>query len=518
MIDIKTLCIVAAPARCQYAALSYRWGDAEQHKLQKETYENMHKSGALTCASAKLPNTIRDAMLVCDGISIRYLWVDALCIVQDEAEDRDAQVASMDFIYGGAYLTIVAAFGDSADAGLPGISIPRCDRHIPITIKGISLNTQPRSAAKRLLDSQWYTRGWTFQELVLSKRILAFTQEQMLFFCMKGTFREDMVLETNNGMLRLISDGEDGLFDKHLALNGDLLFGEQNHNQGMAPRSSYGGILANFCVDEAFKGYQEFLTAYLRRQLSDPYDILNGFAGILDGLSAHLGSFRWGLPTSGRFTADALTWNSKESFPLIRRQGFPSWSWAGWEKVGDLEFHPTRSATLILEYTPDVLGAMPLFYVFQNSGMALRLDTLHQLDASESWSNLFSETWLQDIWPLLQPTYTQYLIVIAQTALLTVEGEPIHGDSSANPNGDCAYAIRSGFISTSAHIHLNPKWRSKQPNDMEFLMVRNSFLGVSLMLIKRSGAVAHRIQMVNKPVDGLFWRMANPRRVLTILG
>ncbi|KAF2728280.1 hypothetical protein EJ04DRAFT_395284, partial [Polyplosphaeria fusca] len=116
---------------------------------------------------------------VCQGLSIRYLWVDALCIIQDSGEDKDVQIASMGFIYGGAHLTIVAAFGDSANAGLPGISIPRRDQHTPITINGVSMN----AAVNCLLDSQWYTRGWTFQELVLSKRILAFTQEQMLFFC-----------------------------------------------------------------------------------------------------------------------------------------------------------------------------------------------------------------------------------------------------------------------------------------------------------------------------------------------
>ncbi|KAF2726829.1 HET-domain-containing protein, partial [Polyplosphaeria fusca] len=187
MIDVQKLCLVAAPAGCQYAALSYKWGNVDQCKLEKDTYEDMHKAGALDYASKtlkkKLPKTIHDAMVVCQGLSIRYLWVDALCIIQDLGEDRDVQIASMGSIYGGAHLTIVAAFGDSADAGLPGISIPRRDRHTPITIKGVSMNTQPRSAAKCLLHSQWYTRGWTFQELVLSRRILAFTQEQMLFFC-----------------------------------------------------------------------------------------------------------------------------------------------------------------------------------------------------------------------------------------------------------------------------------------------------------------------------------------------
>ncbi|KAF2726828.1 hypothetical protein EJ04DRAFT_452560, partial [Polyplosphaeria fusca] len=83
-------------------------------------------------------------------------------------------------------------------------------------------------------------------------------------------------------------------------------------------------------MDGALKDYKEFLAAYLHRQLGEADDILNGFAGILGGLSPYLGSFRWGIPISQLFSAGALTWNSKQSFPLARRRNFPSWSWAGW--------------------------------------------------------------------------------------------------------------------------------------------------------------------------------------------
>ncbi|KAF2728279.1 hypothetical protein EJ04DRAFT_411274, partial [Polyplosphaeria fusca] len=76
--------------------------------------------------------------------------------------------------------------------------------------------------------------------------------------------------------------------------------------------------------------YKKFLAAYLHRQLGEANDILNGFAGILDGLSPYLGLFRWGIPIHEFFSTKALTWNFKEPFPLARRQGFPSWSWAGW--------------------------------------------------------------------------------------------------------------------------------------------------------------------------------------------
>jgi hypothetical protein len=522
VIDIKKLCIVAAPAGCQYAALSYRWGDVDQCKLEKDTYEDMHKFGALDYASKKItkkiPKTIRDAMVVCQGLSIRYLWVDALCIIQDSREDRDVQIASMGFVYGGAHLTIVAAFGDSADDGLPGISIPRRDRHTFLTIKGVSINTQPRSATKSLLHSRWYTRGWTFQELVLSKRVLAFTQEQMLFFCVKGTFREDMVLETNNGILRLISYGGEKLFDRHLLLTGHLPYGEEDCNAETASGSLYDNMFLNVCMDDAFKDYKKFLAAYLQRQLSDSNDILNGFAGILDGLSPYLGRFRWGIPICLLFSTGALTWNFKGPLPLARRQNFPSWSWAGWENGENLDFHPSLSTNSFTEYAPyDVVG-MPIFYIFRSNGMALDLHQLHNPNPGNFSSHIFSNAWLRDTWPLLQATYTQYLIITAETARLTVGIGTIDESTSQSPNGYCAYAIRSGLLETGARIYLNPRWRCKQPDDMEFVLIRRSVLGDSLMLIRRSGPIAYRIQMVEKPVDRLFWGAANPRYREIILG
>ncbi|KAF2175368.1 hypothetical protein K469DRAFT_535481, partial [Zopfia rhizophila CBS 207.26] len=81
-------------------------------------------------------------------------------------------------------LTIVAAYGDNADAGLPGVSdIPRKRQQRSTQFRNFKLTTTPRNAFQALLDSPWYSRGWTFQELLLSGRLLAFTEEQMLFLC-----------------------------------------------------------------------------------------------------------------------------------------------------------------------------------------------------------------------------------------------------------------------------------------------------------------------------------------------
>ncbi|KAK1749918.1 heterokaryon incompatibility [Echria macrotheca] len=98
-------------------ALSYVWGDGDAEPLLS-TMENI----ALLCQPAslqkssvlgeRLPWTLRDAMAVARELGIRYLGVDRLCIVQDDATQKPGRLAAMAAIYGNASLTLIAANGD----------------------------------------------------------------------------------------------------------------------------------------------------------------------------------------------------------------------------------------------------------------------------------------------------------------------------------------------------------------------------------------------------------------------
>jgi hypothetical protein len=495
VIDMKRQCITTAPPRCKYAALSYTWGTAKQYKLMKATYDNMCRPGWLRKATDQLPRTIIDAVLVCRGLDIRYLWVDALCIIQDSPEDKDTQIGSMAFVYGGAFLTIVAGTGNSADAGLRGVSLPRKHGHFQSEIGKLKVTTASASGIDSLLKSAWYTRGWTFQELVLSKRILAFTEEQMMFFCVRAFFQEDMVMENVNGMFSR-SQNQKELFDRHISVSRHD-FTSVAGRANCVRRNREGGDLDDYRrfidINQALEDYWIFLTSYLRRNLSYDGDILNAFAGILDALSPLLGTFRWGIPVL--YPDIMLTWNFPFAHPVQRRAGFPSWSWTGWTGyAGELQFHKSP-----LYYFSDYelqRQHQPLFYSCLENRRIILFGQLHHRnsqDYSQDWKFTDRE------WAQIRHDPSQYLLLITRTAFLTVDIETYPKEDPTLPPDLRRYSVYLGLFRVG-HIYLKPSWRSKQPAELEFVSIAKSQYGESLMLIQRRGSVAYRIQMVNKPI------------------
>lgn len=105
--------------------MSYVWGppSVPQLKLTEQTQARLTTDGGLGKQWADVPQTIRYAMLLYEILSIRYLWVDAMCLeqsIRDHVSGSDSQLsAKMGHIYGAAHITIVSAAGQDSLAGLP---------------------------------------------------------------------------------------------------------------------------------------------------------------------------------------------------------------------------------------------------------------------------------------------------------------------------------------------------------------------------------------------------------------
>ncbi|KAK5122330.1 hypothetical protein LTR85_004241 [Meristemomyces frigidus] len=85
-----------------YVSLSYCWGGADQFKTTRESHAQRLNGFRLE----HLPKTYRDAVFICQELNIEYLWIDALCIIQDDQSDWEQEVPRMGGIYGNAYLVV----------------------------------------------------------------------------------------------------------------------------------------------------------------------------------------------------------------------------------------------------------------------------------------------------------------------------------------------------------------------------------------------------------------------------
>ncbi|KAK8140065.1 hypothetical protein PG984_000131 [Apiospora sp. TS-2023a] len=182
VIDCMDGTLIETPPDCSYVSLSYVWGKPKPGQTP----------GTLgSLAAADVPLTIRDVMKVTLRLGYRYLWIDRYCIKQDDPADKARQIMNMGLIYNCSVLTIVAAAGEDPDYGLPGVS--ERSRQPPISddnIKGHTMVAFPEDPTSQIKNTIWSTRAWTYQEGLLSRRRLVFTDQQTYFECNTASCEE----------------------------------------------------------------------------------------------------------------------------------------------------------------------------------------------------------------------------------------------------------------------------------------------------------------------------------------
>ncbi|KAI1121603.1 HET-domain-containing protein [Nemania abortiva] len=177
-----------------YAALSYCWGSEEEAENQLKTTSATIQSHILQIVFGCLPQTVADAVQVCRSLGIRYLWVDALCIIQDNKDDWAREAFEMANVYAKSFITLCILQGNSCASGFLE------NRHAPDTLQINLRSSLDSSDSKRTMDtlingspdkpanldlnrSAWRDRGWTFQESWLSPRKLFFGPSMFHLSC-----------------------------------------------------------------------------------------------------------------------------------------------------------------------------------------------------------------------------------------------------------------------------------------------------------------------------------------------
>ncbi|KAH8801433.1 heterokaryon incompatibility protein-domain-containing protein [Xylogone sp. PMI_703] len=382
-VDVEQMCIVTLEdsylSDQQYIALSYVWGGEQKLKLERKNKDDMAKPNVL--ATKHLPQTIEDAVLLTKSLKFRYLWIDALCIIQDDDGDKGTQVGAMSQIYGFASLTIMAAAASSVEGGLPGLRPgSRSLRQEEVVVipgnkngtnghanDGLSLMTtlQPllNPNEHHLERTPWNSRGWTMQERVLSRRVLVFMPEQVYWVCRETTFCEESYFENDIFQFHRFHERATELTLRRSFRN----FYEPDDDQ------------LRF-----WKTYQNLVSSYTRRTFTYQGDAFDGFLAVLQGLSALSGDdFAWGLPRS--HFEQGLLWTS---FTGVRRRrelstlpmtsfqtkvSFPSWSWMGW--IGEV------FVCIGDDRCDEDIGEFPEILCFEHYHAPLRLERIRHKPA-----------------------------------------------------------------------------------------------------------------------------------------
>lgn len=174
-----------------YATLSHCWGSVPFSSLTKDRLAGFRKH----IPRDSLPKTFQDAIDTARYLGIGFLWIDSLCITQDDHEDWAKESSLMASVYGNSYLNIAASFAANATQGCFSgrDNTWKCQIFAVTGGKkriyecwGSGDNPSKDALSKTILA----TRGWIVQESILPRRALHFTREQLFWTCTEATCSE----------------------------------------------------------------------------------------------------------------------------------------------------------------------------------------------------------------------------------------------------------------------------------------------------------------------------------------
>lgn len=300
----------------EYLTLSHCWGSGVPLKLTLET----HKFFLQNVPVHDLPRTFQDAVDITLRLGYRYLWVDALCILQDDTEDWSTEAQAMGYIYGNSVCTIAALAAPDSSSGCYGMRSPLA--HLPCKIQTTQGNVlyleSARSSGLRSVmnphnmgnfDSPvLHSRGWVVQERVLSPRTLYYSPVGIYWECCNADVSEySEHTEIKHNHSRSFSTGR-------LKLGISQIF--RNHR-------SFGDFWAS---KEWHPQWWHLIEIYTGCNLTYSRDRWNAVSGIASMFTRVSGSSSISGLWRDLIGKDMLWETSRPSQDRLDN-GMPSWSW-----------------------------------------------------------------------------------------------------------------------------------------------------------------------------------------------
>ncbi|RGP74677.1 heterokaryon incompatibility [Fusarium sporotrichioides] len=324
--------IVSVKDTVPYCALSYCWG-AKDFFITKRDNLAQNMSGI---PMASFPAIMQDAVSVVRSLGYEYIWIDALCIIQDDEQDWIHEAAIMGDVYSNAELTISTLVSSDCHTGLFQPRSVRVAYPVPLDVWQPKIGRQANTS--QVLVPEWlqgdmkthghvHSRGWTLQEQLLSTRILYFGGGMLHFECL-----HDYVVEANpGGEIRRRFNHDDELEKRR---------DTKNALQGVVTTRN----TRPFRIHEktpSFELWKQQVEEFTRRSLTKASDRLPAFNAISKSLSRAIGCNPLCGIWDGEKLLESLCWKTKNRLPTpTSSPGIPSWTWiAG---TGEISFGLTN--------------------------------------------------------------------------------------------------------------------------------------------------------------------------------
>ncbi|KAM5517208.1 het domain-containing protein [Fusarium oxysporum f. sp. phaseoli] len=323
-----------------YIALSHCWGKT-QHLISTRATLDQWKQNIPFNRFAK---TFQDAVVISRELGIRYVWIDSLCIVQDDKQDWEIEAAKMASIYNGAELVLAATGSADGSGGClfqrePFVTVSGTfPEGKPFEIYGRKVakhavfgwNTDPNGSkgssnpivgttVSEVYDYPLMTRAWCFQERLLATRILHYTKSEMIFDCLSSMECECGALEKHEDdplvpARRIIKTG-------HKFITGTKSYRGSSTN----PAAPLKGEIKEFI--EHHELWRDLIVQYSQKNITKRTDGLPAVAGL---------ATEWFNKLTGRYLAglwekdilNDLRWMPDEKDSGEEPEYIsPSWSW-----------------------------------------------------------------------------------------------------------------------------------------------------------------------------------------------
>jgi hypothetical protein len=349
----------------RYACLSHRWSKPATLVTESSNFAS-HAKGIDWVA---LPKTFKEAILIAKDLGLRYIWIDSLCIIQNNEDDKQRELAMMSSIYANSHITIAATQSDGEMRGCYSAgSFYHQDHRLSLkqpdatTVEAdLYVREKITHIGERGVVTPLLKRGWVCQERLLSPRVLHFCEKELVWECEESSscqcscfdppirlkekyseiFRHIEVIEENAAIVAVddvsISDAAHPILDIALPEQASRIPGFDGDGvepRPGIPRISFGPepeyISSQELDDNVILKWRQIIHDYSGMDLSKKSDRLPAIAGVASQIGELLNSKYLAGLWQTALPGDLL-WRTDHTIESGQHRSdyrAPSWSWA----------------------------------------------------------------------------------------------------------------------------------------------------------------------------------------------